>query len=550
MNILGITSPISWNASACIITDGKLKVFIEEERLNEIKHSVNFFPKKSIIKCLEEINLELKDIDYIAVGWDKTINYIFPAVFSILKEGRLDDLKSEIYSTLENEVNIIKLQNWLSRNFDMTKKEIKKKFQFHPHHICHVASSVRFSDFKESLFLSFDGRGEYNSGCIGYFKENKIHVTETIKISQSLGALYSEITSICGFIPHSHEGKLMGLAAYGNINLDLFKGIASLKNDGYKLHPKWRLKIRNRFNRRKFKLEITQTEKDLAATTQFFLEEAIIRKTRKLKNDYQINNICLAGGTFLNCDTNTRIVNDLGFKNIFIQPASNDAGVSIGAAAETYNQKSNNPINKMKHIYLGPCYTDKKIKKLLDEAKINYKPYDENFIVQSLIDGKIIARFSGEMEGGPRALGNRSILANPFYKGMKDKINNQVKHREDWRPFAPSVLSEHCKDLFINYVESPFMLLTLKVNKLGKKYLSEAVHIDDTARIQSVSLDTNKEYYNLINAFYKATGCPGLLNTSFNYNEKPICCTPQQALQTFFSTGIDILILQNFVVVK
>ncbi|MFZ2188013.1 MAG: carbamoyltransferase C-terminal domain-containing protein [Candidatus Moraniibacteriota bacterium] len=546
---LGITAPISENSAACIMVDGKLISFVEEERFNGIKHAPRMIPKRAIAYCLNEANIKLSDIDYIAVGFDSVFKSWGKNIISNLVEGNFGRLIRENGAYLEYFLNMIKLNDFL-----LTLDEsgsFKKKFRYVPHHIAHAASAARFSGFSESIVITLDGVGEDNAGLQGYFKNNKISVYKYIGINQSLGWLYSTVTKICGFKPHSHEGKVMGLAAYGKADIEMLSGIATLTRDGYVLEKNWTSKIEKKIPEREKKDELNDVYKNLAATTQFFLEEAVIRLAKSLFQKTKIKNICLAGGVALNCDTNAKLIELDIFENIYIQPAANDAGTALGAAAEVYANETSNMCEELKHAYYGPSYGEEEIETLFKESKIAYrKIIGVSEIAKMIHEGKIIGWFNGRMEFGPRALGNRSIIASPLIPEMKDKINSEVKHREGWRPFSPSVLKEYTGEYFENYHHSPFMLLTFKTKSEKADRLRAAIHVDDTARVQEVSQETNPRYHELISEFYKLSGVPAVLNTSFNDRDKPICLTPRDALQTFYSTGIDVLVVENFVVEK
>jgi carbamoyltransferase len=547
--ILGITAPISENPAACIMVDGKLISFAEEERFNGIKHAPRMIPKRAIAYCLEEANIKLSDIDYIAVGFDSVFKSWGKNIISNIIEGNFKRLIRENGAYLEYFLNMIKLNDFFL-TLD-SKGSFKKKYRYVSHHVAHAASAARFSGFLEAIVITLDGVGEDNAGLRGYFRDNELSVLGNIGINQSLGWLYSAVTKICGFKPHSHEGKVMGLAAYGKVDMKMLSGIATLTKDGYVLEKNWTKKLEQRIPRRGSKDELSDVYKNLAATTQYFLEEAIIGMAKSIYRKTKIKNICLAGGVALNCDTNAKIIDLDIFENIFIQPAANDAGTALGAAAEVYANETSKMCEKLKHAYYGPKYSADEIEELFKESKIKYRKINgASEIAKMIQDGKIVGWFNGRMEFGPRALGNRSIIANPSISDMKDKINKEVKHREGWRPFSPSVLKEYTDEYFENYHHSPFMLLTFKTKSEKADNLRAAIHVDDTARVQEVSRETNPKYYELISEFYKLSGVPAVLNTSFNDRDKPICLTPRDALQTFYSTGIDVLVVDNFVVEK
>lgn len=546
MNILGITAPISWNSAAAIIKDKKVIATVEEERFNGIKHAPRMLPLKSIEYCLKEAKLKPEDINIIAIGYKNPLEGYLLSVIENLKHLNITRAIREGGAFAEYLVGYVRLKDWLK------KKNFNAEIKFVPHHLAHAASAYRCSGFEEANIITIDGQGEDDAGFLGYGKNGTIKRVYKIGHQKSLGWVYGQFTDLLGFTSHSHEGKVMGLAGWGKSILDT-KELWRVSEEDYKLLPNWYVKILELFGPKRDRYEpITMRHKNIAKTLQKFTEEAGISMAKRIYKKTGIRNFCLAGGVALNCDMNAKIAALPFVDNIFIQPASNDAGTALGAALEIANQIGENSDFKMEHAYLGPEYTNEEIEKILKESKLKYKKVKniEKFVAQQLSKGKIVAWCQGRLELGPRALGNRSILGNPSYKGMKDKINNEVKHRETWRPFAPSVLEEHASDYFDNYVPNPFMLITLKVKKDKREKLKEAMHIDNTARIQTVSKKTNPKYHKLISEFYKLTKIPVVINTSFNDEGQPIVNTPKEAIKTFTSTGLDTLAIGNFILEK
>jgi len=549
MIILGLTAPISENTSACIINNGDLVAFAEEERFNGIKHAARMVPVKSIKYCLDSASLTIDDVDYIAIGFDRPVIAGMKNFFTNLKEANFSRLVRESGAYVEYLTAMQRQIDFLS-SLSST-GNVRSKLAYVNHHLSHASSAVRVSGYSDSVVITLDGVGEDNAGMVGYYEAGEIKRLRNIPINQSLGWLYGDITSLCGFKSHSHEGKTMGLAAYGTPNLSLFDGIAELTDDGYKLDRKFASKLRERFRRRKPDEEITDYHKNLAATVQMFLEEAVLRIAKSVSSRCNSRNLALAGGVALNCDMNYRLSNSGCFDNIFVQPAANDAGTALGAAMEVAyaRGKTNNFV--LRHAYYGPSYSDDEIEELLKESKIPYRRVGSLAEVAQMInEGKIVGWFSGRMEFGPRALGGRSILANPQIEEMREKINLECKHRENWRPFAPSVLSEHCDEYFENYHHSPFMLMTFKAKQDKKHLLAATIHVDDTARVQEVNKKDSPRYYELINEFYKLSGVAAVLDTSLNDKEKPICLSPREAVQTFYTTGLDVMVIENFILEK
>jgi carbamoyltransferase len=549
MNILGITAPISENTAACVLVDGKLLAFAEEERFNRVKHAPRMIPRNAIEYCLKEAGLNIGNVDFIAVGYESIGLSWTKDILTNIWEGNWGKLIPENGAYLEYFTQIMRLKRYFLE-LDKSGKTWKK-MRYINHHLAHAASTARFSGFRESVVISLDGVGENNAGLFGYFRGGKIYKIKTVPMNQSLGWLYGNTTEICGFKKHSHEGKLMGLAAYGNVKPELLRGIAELREGGYLLRGGWVKRLEKRFKRGKRDEEIGQEHKDLAATVQNFLEEAVARVAKNLHQETKIRNVSLAGGVALNCDMNAKIIALDCFDNIFIQPAVNDAGTALGAAAEVYFQETEKSCEKLAHAYFGPDYSSEKIEEIFKESKLKYRKISGiSEVAKMLIEGKIVGWFSGRMEFGPRALGGRSILANPALPGMKDKINNFVKHREDWRPFAPSILKEYAEQYFEDYYPSPFMLLTFKTRSEKKQDVQAAIHVDQTARVQEVSKETNPRYHELISEFHKISGIPALLNTSFNDRGEPICMSPKDAIRIFYSTGLDALVIEDFIIEK
>ncbi len=551
MIILGISAPISENTSACIVKDGELLALAEEERFIGIKHAPRMVPRNAVKYCLNETGIELDQVDKIAIGFGSPLNAGAKNIFRNIFERNFSRLVRETGAYAEYFLAMQRQLIFLNELSD--RKDIKKKLTFIDHHLAHAASAVRCSGFEDSILITLDGVGEDNAGLLGYFKDNRIHRLRSIPINQSLGWLYGEVTSLCGFKSHSHEGKTMGLAAFGKPDLGLFNGIAELNPRGYELKKDFAKKLKSKIIRRLPSEEISDYQKNLAATVQHFLEEAVFNLAKDVSKFSTSRNLCLAGGVALNCDMNFRLSTSREFDNIYVQPAANDAGTALGAALEVASKFSKPPRNHflLKHAQYGPRYGSDEIEDMLKESKISYRKASGSKEIAKLIaDGKIVAWFNGRMEFGPRALGGRSILANPSIFGMKEKINAECKHRENWRPFAPSVLKEYCDEYFENYHHSPFMLMTFKVKEQHREKLAATIHVDDTARVQEVDMNYSPKYYEVIEEFRKITGIAAVLDTSFNDKEKPICLTPRDAVQTFFTTGIDVLVLENFILEK
>ena len=451
---------------------------------------------------------------------------------------------------------------------------------FIKHHLAHAASTFLTSPFDKAAILTVDGVGEWATTTYGTGKDNKINVLKEIKYPNSLGLLYSIVTTYLGFRVFSGEGKVMALAETGDPKyLDKFKKIISIKDDGsFRLNKKYfyfnkggRM-YNNNFIKlfgdpRREKEDIKDRHRDVAASLQKTVEDIILKMVKHIHKETGLDNLCLAGGVFLNVTTNTRIVKESFFKNVFIQPAAGDNGSALGAAFYVYNSLKNQPRKHvMKNACLGPEYSDKKIKIFLSNKGVKFKRLENDeltkYVAKKISQDKIVGWFQGRMEFGPRALGNRSILANPGNPKIKDILNKKVKHRESFRPFAISILREDLNDFFDLEIDSPFMLLVGKVKKdevnsggreggLGQKkeLIPGALHTNNTSRIQTVKKEDNELYYNLIKEFKNITDLPLVINTSFN-DQEPIVCTPEEAYNCFARTKIDVLVLGNYIVEK
>ncbi len=552
MVILGITAPLSWNSAAAIVKDGRLLAAVEEERFNGLKYSPRILPLKSIEYCLAFAKVDPSQVDAIALGYRSPIDGYFRSLVENLKERDVTRAAREAGAFAEYKVGTIRLLDWMKRkNFRLSGQK-KIIIKYYAHHLVHAASAFRCSGFSNANVITLDGQGEDDSGSLWYGQKHAYKKMEKIGHHQSVGWVYSEATDVLGFQPHSHEGKVMGLAGWGKHVLDT-TGLWKTSVEGYTLSRDWKDLFWKRFGPRRNRYEkITSRHKNIALTVQKFSEAVGVALAKKMYRKTASKNFCLAGGVALNCDMNAKIWELPFTENIFINPAANDTGTAIGGALELADELGENADLEMRHAYWGPAYTNSEIEETLTNAKLKYERVDqiEEYTAQQLATGKIIGWFQGRLEIGPRALGNRSILAHPGRMGMKDKINTEVKHREVWRPFAPSVLHEAGSTYFDKYCFHPFMVLAFNVKKSKVADISQTVHVDGTARVQSVEPTTNPRYYKLISEFAKISGIPALLNTSFNDSEQPLVTSPKDALRTFFSTGIDALAMGNYFVTK
>ncbi|MDC0498662.1 carbamoyltransferase [Alphaproteobacteria bacterium] len=609
MYILGISAYYHDSASV-ILNDQEIVAAAQEERFTRIKHDPSF-PKESIKYCLEEANITLEELSYIAF-YDKPL-----IKFERLLETYLNEAPAGFKSFIMSMPIWLKeklfLKETLARKFrdiaqelkpntnEKTLKEIKKKIltklMFAEHHQSHSSSAFFPSPFEESAILTIDGVGEWTTTSICYGKENSIKILNELHFPHSLGLLYSAFTYFAGFKVNSGEYKLMGLAPYGNpIYSDLIKkNIIDIKSDGsFKLNLKYFNYTRgltmtsNEFNKlfksqpRKPESTISQKEMDIAASIQEVTEEIVIKQARFAKKITGSKNLCLAGGVALNCVANGKLYNENIFDNIWIQPAAGDAGGALGAAYSVYYEELNNKRNtipkkedKMKGSYLGPKYENNEIKEYLDRVKAEYifiKNEDEliNIVSNLLAKEKVIGWHSGRMEFGPRALGNRSIIGDPRSNNMQSIMNLKIKFRESFRPFAPSIIMEKVNAWYEFDSESPYMLFVAKIKKnkysdlndeeqskkgfeklkIIRSKIPAVTHIDYSARIQTVNLKTNRRYYKLLLKFEEITDCPNLINTSFNVRGEPIVCTPEDSYNCFMRTEMDVLVINNYILYK
>lgn len=556
--ILGISGMFydAGNPAAALVKDGKLIAMAEEERFNRIKHSLGFpYPEKAIEFCLKQAGITIQEVESISLGWASISTTLWMSFVSSLK----------------NPILLLRFPGVIKR-LVYHKKNNPFNLKYYPHHLAHAASSYFASGFKEANIISMDGQGEITSVLLAKGSGDNIKKIKEYSSLNSIGALYESFTDYLGFKRHSQEGKVMGLASYGRPILD-YREIINWTKNGYSCGTRQRYFNMLKYSFRKFqgkKIEsfgellkknfgpkrlkdepITKRHQDVAATIQNIQEKAVIKLARYLYEKNGIQDFCLAGGSALNCISNGVLLEQDFVKNIYVQPVSSDAGNAIGAAFLEYIKLTGKPIDfEMKHAYWGPEYTNKEIEKVLKEKEIKYEYHEniEKIAAELIAKGNIIGWFQGRMEVGPRALGNRSILADPTDENMKDKVNAQVKHREGWRPFAPSMIEESAHEYLENYYPSPFMILSFRIKRDKWKLIPSVVHVDGTTRPQTVTKETNPKYYKLIKEFEKIKGVPVVLNTSFNDKGEPIVCSPQDAISSFKRTNLDYLVMGNFLI--
>ena len=597
--IIGI-SAYYHDSAVSLVIDGKIISAVQEERFSRKKHDPSF-PKNSLKYCLQNSNLTLKDIDYV-IYYEKpliTFERLLETYLGAAPRGARSFiaamqvwLKEKLFLKNEIKNQLKKIQEEIDPNFERSFE--LPKLLFSEHHLSHAASAFYPSPFNEAAILCMDGVGEWATTSAWIGKGNEIKPLWEISFPHSLGLLYSSFTYYCGFKVNSGEYKLMGLAPYGEPKyVQLIKdNLIDIKNDGtfkldmsyFKYHRGFRMTSR-KFHKlfgeppRKSESKLTQFHMDIAASIQLVTEEITILLAKGIQKESNAKNLCLAGGVALNCVANGKLLREKIFDDIWIQPAAGDAGTSLGAALVAHYEYSQNNRDidlddSMQGSYLGPNFSNDSIKVYLDEINATYysKQDTELFLELSnlLAEGNVVGWFNGAMEFGPRALGARSIIGDPRNLKMQSVMNLKIKYRESFRPFAPSVLEEDVSNQFEMNNKSPYMLLVAPIkNELCKEMnedqkklfglekiniprstIPAITHVDYSARIQTVSFKTNPRYYNLIKAFKEKTGCPTLINTSFNVRGEPIVCTPQDAYRCFMRTEMDILVLENQILFK
>ena len=593
MIIIGI-SAFYHDSAACLIKDGEIISAVQEERFTRIKHD-SAFPIHSIKFCLKNLNITLGEVDFI-VFYEKpflkferlleTYLAFAPRGFKSFSKSMPLWIKDKIFqkSIIYKELN--KISN--------TKIKLENKLLFSEHHVSHASSAFFASPFNNAAVLTMDGVGEWATTSVAEGNDNKLNIIKEINFPHSLGLLYSAFTYYTGFKVNSGEYKIMGLAPYGQPQYtNLIKdNLINIKDDGsFQLNIDYfdyctglhmtNKKFDNLFggSARQPETNISQKEMDLAASIQKVTEEIIIKIAKNVKKETKQDNLCLAGGVALNCVANGVLLKHNIFNKIWIQPASGDAGGSLGAALAVYHLMLDKPRtifekDSMKGGFLGPCFSKNFTSKSLKNLGAIFTEHNENDIIEIISDqiskGKAVGWMKGKMEFGPRALGNRSIIADPRSPKMQKLLNLKVKYRESFRPFAPSILIEDLNEWFDLKVDSPYMLLVANILKdkqiqmsmdesnlfgidklnIKRSNIPSVTHVDYSSRIQTVHKETNPTYHKLISAFKQKTNCPILVNTSFNIRGEPIVCSPKDAFNCFMGTELDILVIEDFILYK
>jgi len=575
MIVLGLNA-YHGDASACIFKDDIILAAAEEERFIRIKHAAGF-PINAIKYCLQVAEISIDQVDHITINRNPKQKIIKKALYASTQLFNINFIKNRF----EN----LKRINSIKKEFEnYFKVELKSQIHNIDHHTSHIASSVFFSGMEKSNFISVDGFGDFVSTVVGHYNGKKIIKFKEVLFPHSLGIFYTAMTQYLGFMNYGDEYKVMGLAPYGQDKYkeELKKIVSYDKKKLFSLNLKYFLhhhgnvdmtwlngepKIGRIFSKelenllgeqRKKDEDINQFHKDIAASTQKIFEEILINIANDLYEKNENENLCISGGSGMNSVVNGLLLERTKYKNVYVPPAPGDAGGSLGSAAFQINSNKKIPLQFDDNPYLGPSFSDYEIKKDIDDnfnlIKENsieiikfehFKELSQN-ISKELSNGKIVGFFNHRMEWGPRALGNRSILADPRNNNMREILNVKIKRREKFRPFAPSILEEETKNWFEIEDRVPFMSKVFQVKDKKKNIIPSVTHVDGSGRLQTVSKDYNPQFYMLISDFFQITKVPILLNTSFNENE-PIVCTPKQALDCFLRTKMDILVLGNYV---
>jgi len=584
MNILGINA-YHGNASAALVSDGRLVAAVEEERFNRVKYAAGF-PAAAIRYCLQEGGITLADVNHVAIPrdpWARLGTKLFYAL-------RMPHFARERAKVLTRFASIPEA---LARAFDADPKGIAAQFHRVEHHQAHLASAFFVSPFDQAALLSADGLGDFASTMWGIGRENRMQIDGAIAFPHSLGLYYTAITQYLGFLKFGDEYKVMGLAAYGEpAYLEQFRQIVRSNGSaasstggsmGFRLGLEYFVHQRHGANMswsdagktptlgkifsgkleellgptRPVDAPVEKKHKDLAATLQARLEEVFFENLNLLHARTKLKSLCLAGGVAFNCVANGKIFDQTPFERVFVQPAAGDAGLAVGAAFYVHHQVLGRPREfVMKHSYWGPGYSPAQIRAAVENSGIAGNGVEISELAeeelakataQRIAAGDIVGWFSGRAEWGPRALGNRSIVADPRRPEMKDILNQRIKHREMFRPFAPSILAEATGEYFEQSQPSPFMTFAYSVRPEKRSSLAAPTHIDGTGRLQTVEREVNPAYWRLIREFGNLTGVPAVVNTSFNDNE-PIVCRPEEAIDCFLRTRMDTLALGNFLI--
>ena len=563
------------DSSAAIAVDGEVVYAVAEERLNRVKHYAGF-PKLAIQSCLDYVGANIRDVDHVAVGRDKDANLAKKVQYALANPGKL----LNFINIRKRRETMNDLRALISGAFGEDAQQMRFQEHHVEHHLAHIASAFFCSGMEHAAGFSYDGSGDFVSAMLARCEGTEIDVLDRVFVPHSLGSFYTTICQFIGYRKYGDEGKVMGLAALGKdtyyeqvrdmvlpngsgykLNLDYLMPFGS--DQGLKITEDGKVVIGRHYSEKMVELfgeprephaEITQRDMDLAYSMQKRFEEVCFHLLNQLHSKAPFDDLVMAGGCALNSVANGKIFSETPFRRTWIQPAAGDEGLAIGAALYAYHSILKQPRKyAMKNAYLGPEFSDEQVQQALDAAGLEYQRLEREPLLAAVADeiaaGKVVGWFQGRMEWGPRALGNRSILAHPGLPDMKDTLNARIKHREWFRPFAPSILAESQNDYFEYDHPTPFMMHVYKIRPDKRQSLCAVNHVDDTGRLQTVSREENPLYYDLIKAFQQRTGIPVLLNTSFNENE-PIVCQPAEAIDCFVRTKMDVLCMGSYLVIK
>jgi len=577
MNILGINA-YHGNASAAILSDGRLVAAVEEERFNRVKYAAGF-PAAAIRYCLKTAGIKASELDHVAVPRNPYARLGTKLYYAL----QMPSFARERAKVLAKFTGI---REALAAAFDVRPEALKARFHRVEHHVAHLASTFYCSPFAEAALLSADGLGDFASSMWGAGCGGRMRFHGSVAFPHSLGLYYSAVTQYLGFLKFGDEYKVMGLGAYGEPEfLPQFREIVHLNGTRFRLkleyfthhrtgpHMSWAEADRTPVLGRMYSDEmarrlgpvrapeqpIEQRHKNLACSLQARLEEVYLGMLRRLHQETGMKSVCLAGGVAFNCVANGKIPASTGFEDVYVHPAAGDAGLAIGAAQFVWHQVLGNPRDfAMEHAYWGPEFSGAEIRSAIQASRLGENggsvselPEEELLRKTAAIiaDGKILGWFQGRAEWGPRALGNRSIVADPRRAEMKEILNRRIKHREIFRPFAPSILAERTAEWFEQSHPSPFMTMAYSVKPEKRDKIPAPTHVDGTGRLQTVTATANPRYWKLIAEFERQAGVPVVLNTSFNDNE-PIVCKPQEAIDCFERTQMDALVLGDFLITR
>jgi carbamoyltransferase len=555
MLTLGINYSQMHDSSACIVRDAELLFAVAEERISRVKHDAKF-PKLAIQACLEFARVQAGDLDEVCFGW-QTAGPVYRHDLRCYATGKMPPAYLNVLNSTLHFLSMWHQQSGAKR-FVQQFGQTKTRMRFVDHHLAHALSAYAYSGYNDAAVVIMDGRGASEATSIWHGRGGRLEHILTIPFPNSLGFFYSEFTEYLGFQRNSDEWKVMGLAPYGQQGINLSPFIDPIGTP-YRVHTRELMQngargITSRLGPARVpESDIEDRFKNIAFAVQDACEIAMMSVVKLAMKRTGSRNLCLAGGVALNSKANGKIAASGLVDGIFVQPAASDDGVALGAALAPYLENGGKLPNKaMRHAYLGPEFNDEDVENALHTYKLRYTRLSDpaKAAAQILSQGKIIGWFQGRMEFGPRALGGRSILADPRDPEMNTKVNNAVKFREWWRPFAPSIKKEAAAEYLQSASDSPFMILTAQVRPEKRCVIPSVTHVDGSARPQTVEKEINPLYWRLIDEFGKLTGVPVVMNTSFNLRGEAIVNTPTDALRTFFSSGMDALVIGSFLVEK